>query len=157
MLRAIGIESRLQLVITGCIVALIVVTTVGSSGPPWVFFTYRTLLVFIAITTAISSWRTEFSISRTFLVGIAFAFMLMLISAFRIPGSHFEAFYLWFKYAFFAAAFVNLAKYARYQSARWRGFLIATIAAVGIAYLLPDLALHPGQVMGFSTNNANYF
>src|SRR5262249_41974995 len=82
---------------------------------------------------------------------------MMLVPVLRVPGSHFEAFYLWFKYAFFASAFLNLANYARYQSARWRAVLLGAIVAVNLGHLLPDLLRHSDLVKGFSTNNANYF
>jgi O-antigen ligase len=158
VLRFLGIETRLQFVITVCVVSLIIVTTLGGSGgAPWVFFTYRTLLVLIAILCAIGSRSGDLRTCRIFLAGVALLFVIALISLQRIPGSHFEAYYLWFKYAFFAAAFVNLANYARYQSARWRGFLLAAIVAVNLAHLLPDLVLNRDLVKGFSTRNANYF
>jgi len=115
MLRVFGIETRLQLAITVCILSVVVVTTLGGSGgAPWVYFSYRTLLVVIAILCAIGSRSADYRTGRVFLMGIALLFGLMLISVLRIPGSHFEAFYLWFKYAFFAAVFVNLANYVRY-------------------------------------------
>jgi O-antigen ligase len=158
MLSALGIDTRLQLAITLCVVSLIVVTTLGGSGgAPWAYLTYRTLLVAIAILAAIGARGAAFRTSRVFVLGIVLLFALMLISVLRIQGSHFEAFYLWFKYAFFAAAFVNLANYARYQSARWRGFLLAVIIVVCLAHLLPDLILNRVIVAGFSKSNANYF
>ena len=158
MLKRLGIETSLQLAITVCVVLLIIVTTLGGSGgAPWVFFTYRTLLVAIAVLGAIGSWNADLRICRVFLACTVVLFGLMLISLLRIPGSHFEAFYLWFKYAFFAGAFFNLANYARYQSARWRGLILATIVAVNLAHLVPDLVWNRAQVVGFSTNNPNYF
>jgi hypothetical protein len=158
VLNRLGIESRLQFAVTLCVVTLIVVTTLGNSGgAAWVFFTYRTLLVLIAILCAIGSRGSDFKVSRTFLTCTGLLFALTLISVLRIPGSHFEAFYLWSKYAFFAAALINLAQYARYQSARWRATLLATIVAVGLAHLLPDLIRNVPLVKGFSTNNPNYF
>jgi O-antigen ligase len=158
VLSRLGIETRLQLAITVCIVSLIIVTTLGGSGgAPWTFFTYRTLLVVIAMLCAIGSQPNESRICGWFLALIAGLFALMLVSIQQIPGSHFEAFYLWFKYAFFACALIGLANYARYQSSRWKGFLLATIVAVNLAHLLPDLILNRAQVKGFSTNNANYF
>src|SRR5262245_39893334 len=158
MLSALGIDTRLQLAVTICVVSLIIVTTLGGSGgAPWVYFTYRTLLFAIAILCAIGARASAFRTSSGFLICIVLLFALMLISVLRIQGSHFEGFYLWFKYAFFAAAFVNLAQYARYQSARWRGFLLATIMTVCLAHLLRDLIFNPTLVAGFSRNNANYF
>jgi O-antigen ligase/Flp pilus assembly protein TadD len=158
MLRVLGIETRLQLAITICIVSLIVVTTLGGSGgAPWAYLSYRTLLVLIAILGAIGSRSSDYRTSRVFLMGITLLFALMLISVLRIPGAHFEAFYLWYKYAFFAAAFVNLANYARYQSARWRGFLLGSVIAVSLAHLVPGLIMNRALVVGFSKNNANYF
>jgi len=158
MLSALGIDTRLQLALTICVVSLIVVTTLGGSGgAPWAYFTYRTLLVAIAILGAIGARAAAFRTSWSFLFGVGLLFALMLISVLRIQGSHFEGFYLWFKYAFFAAAFVNLANYARYQSARWRGFLLGVVIAMCLAHLLPDLILNRVLVAGFSKNNPNYF
>src|SRR2546429_880794 len=157
MLSWIGIETRLQLAITVCVVALVIVTTLGGSGgAPWVFFTYRTLLVVIALLGAIGSRQSDFRIREVFLAGTALLFLLMLVSVLRIQGSHFEGFYLWFKYLFFACSFLSLANYARYQSARWKGFLLSTVVAVGLGHLLPDL-VKGGIVVGFSHNNGNYF
>jgi O-antigen ligase len=158
MLRVLGIETRLQLAMTLCIVSLIVVTTLGGSGgAAWAYLSYRTLLVLIAILGAIGSRTADYRTSRVFLIGITVLFTLMLISVLQIPGSHFDGFYLWFKCAFFAVAFVNLASYARYQSARWRGFLLGSIIAVSLAHLVPDLTMNRALVVGFSNNNPNYF
>jgi O-antigen ligase len=158
VLNHLGIESRLQLAITICVVALIVITTLGGSGgAPWVFFSYRTLLLVIAILSAIGSRQADYRLNRVFLACTVALFALMLISVLRIPASHFEAFYLWFKYAFFAVALLSLANYARYQSARWRGCILASIVAVDLAHLVPELVLNRDLVRGFSTNNPNYF
>src|SRR5262245_22427581 len=158
MLSTLGIDTRLQLAVTICVVSLIVVTTLGGSGGmPWAYLTYRTLLVAIAILCTIGARAAAIRTSRCFLISIGLLFALMLISVLRIPGSHFEGFYLWFKYAFFAVAFVNLASYARYQSARWRGFFLGSIIAVSLAHLVPDLAMNRTVVVGFSNNNPNYF
>src|SRR5947209_5320787 len=101
--------------------ALIVITTLGNSGgAPPVFFTYRTLLLCIAILSAIGSHRSDWKISRVFVGSVAILFLLMLVSVFRIPGSHFEGFYLWYRYAFFACAFLSFAQYVRYQAPKWK-------------------------------------
>jgi hypothetical protein len=158
VLRALGIETHLQLAITLCVIALVVVTTLGGSGgATWVFFTYRSLLVAIAILAAIGSRHADLRICRVFLATTGVLFGLMLVSLLRIPGSHFEAYYLWSKYAFFAIAFINLANYSRYQSARWRGVLAGAIVIVNLAHLLPDLIRNRAQAIGFSANNPNYF
>src|SRR4051794_41012210 len=133
MLSRLGIETRLQLAITACVMALIVVTTMGGSGgAPWVFFTYRTLAVVIGLLCTIGTRRAELRINPMFLAGTGVFFVLILISVLRIQGSHFEGFYLWFKYAFFTWAFLNLAHYARYQSARWKGLLLGAVVAVNL-------------------------
>jgi len=158
MLRRLGIETRVQLAITLCVISLIIVTTLGGSGgAPWVFFAYRTLLIVIAILCAIGARQADLRISRIFLGCSGLVIGLMLISLLRIPGSHFEGFYLWYKHVFFACAFLSLANYARCQSARWRGLLLGSVVAVNLGYLLPDLIFNHGQVIGFSNNNANYF
>src|SRR5215472_5209019 len=142
MLKHVGIETRLQLVITACVISLITVTTLGGSGgAAWVFFTYRTLLIAIAILCAIASRDADWRISRSFLALTALVFVLMLVSLLRIQGSHFEAFYLWYKYAFFACAFLSLANYAHYQPHEWKGLLLGSVVAVDLVYLLPDLTL----------------
>ena len=154
MLQQLGIESRLQLAITLCVAALIIVTTLGTSGgAPVVFFIYRTLLISIAILCTIGSRRADLRISAMFLAWVTVLFLLMLISVIRIPGSHFEGSYLWYRYAFFAWAFLSLANYARYQSAGWKAVFLLTIVAVGLVHLAPDLARR-GPVVGFSPNNA---
>src|SRR5215469_11776084 len=91
MLERVGIESRLQLAVTLCVVTVIVVTTLGNSGgAPWVFFTYRTALILIAVLSAIGSRQADERISPLFAAGVATVLGLMLISVLRISGSHFE-------------------------------------------------------------------
>src|SRR5215467_10434023 len=100
MLSRLGIETRLQLAMTLCVMALIVVTTLGGSGgAPWVYFTYRTLLLAIAILGAIGSWQSTQRISPLFLGGTVLVLASMFMGVQRIPGSHFEGLYLWYKYA----------------------------------------------------------
>src|SRR5439155_10733414 len=64
---------------------------------------------------------------------------------------------LWYRHTFFISAFLALALYSRYQSARWRGTLLGTVVFVNLIHLVPDLLLNRRPVAGFSTNNANYF
>ena len=66
MLKRLGIESWLQLVITVCVVSLIIVPTLDENGAA-LFFTYRTLLVMIIILCAIGSPRSGPGIWRAFL------------------------------------------------------------------------------------------
>ena len=81
MLGRLGIETRLQLAITMSVVALIIVTTLGGSGgAPWVFFTYRTLLVLIAILSAIGSQKADHKIWPVFIACTFVLFALMLMS-----------------------------------------------------------------------------
>jgi O-antigen ligase len=158
MLDRLGIENRLQLAVTLCVVTVIVVTTLGNSGGfPWVFFTYRTTLILIAVFCAIGSRQADDRIPPLFLAGVVTVLGLMLIALWRIPGAHFEALYLWYKYTFFAAAFLGLSKYAKYQSAKWKGVIIGCIIGTGLAHLLPDLILRRSRFLGFSPNNPNYF
>ena len=93
MFEKLGIESRLQLAITICVIVLVIVTTLGSSGEaPPVFFIYRTLLISIAILCTIATRRAELEIAPVLLAALAVLFGLMMISVLRIPGSHFEGF-----------------------------------------------------------------
>lgn len=137
--------------------SLIVVTTLGGSGgAPWVFFTYRSLLILTTILSMIGSRGTEDRISPVFLGLVALVLALMLTSVLRIHGSHFEGFYLWYKYLFFACAFLSLANYSRLQPARWKALLLGTVVVVGLAHLAPDL-VRWRLVYGFSHQNSNYF
>jgi O-antigen ligase/Flp pilus assembly protein TadD len=157
MRHSLGIETGLQLAITICVVALVVVTTLGGSGgAAWVFLTYRTLLPLIAILCFIGSRQADLRICPYFLAAVCGLIALMLISVLRIPGSHFEGFYLWYKHTFFICAFISLANYARYQSARWRGLILGSVIVVGIVHTIPDLLLNR-TFAGFSRNNPNYF
>src|SRR5438477_8224303 len=158
MLKKLGIEGPLQLAITVCVVGLIVITTMGNSGgAPPVFFIYRTLLLCIAVLSAIGSRRSDWKISPVLLSLVAVLFVLMLVSVLKIPGSHFEGFYLWYRYAFFAVAFLNFAHYSRYQSPRWKALLLGTVVVVVLAYLLPDLLRRQNRIFGFSLVNGDYF
>lgn len=158
VLRIIGIENRLQMAITICVLTLLVVTTLGNSGgAPWVFFAYRSTLLLIGLLCAIGSREEDRRISPWFLGGVGLVLGLMLVSVLRIQGSHFEGLYLWYKYAFFACAFLGLAKYARYRPARWKGLVLGSIPVIGIAHLLPDLISRAGRAFGFSHSNSDYF
>src|SRR5262245_3614063 len=146
VLNRLGIESRLQFVITLCVVGLIIVTTMGGSGgAPWAFLTYRTLLALIAILSAIGCRNADVQIERSFLLGVCLFFAVTLAGVLRIQGSHFDGLYLWSKYVLFACAVLGLASYARYQSARCRGFLLGSIVVVNLAHLVPDLLFRHGQ------------
>ena len=158
VLVRLGIETRLQLAITICIIALVIATTLGGSGSAtWVFILYRTLLPAITVLSVIGCWNQDTRLCRVYLACTSVLFGLMLVSVLRIQGSHFDGFYLWFKYVFFAAAFLPLAHYTRYQSARWKALLLGMVVGIAIVYLVPDLLWKHDQVAGFSRTNANYF
>lgn len=157
LLKTLGIETRLQLSVTVCVLALIVVTPLGGSGgAPPVFFIYRTLLLVLTILCAFGSRNASLRISPDFIALVVVELLLMLISTLRIQGSHFESFYLWYRHAFYACAFLALAFYSRYQSARWKGLVLGAVVAVNIAHLVPDLVTRRLPVAAFS-NNPNYF
>ena len=158
VLVRLGIETRLQLAITICIIALLTATTLGSSGSAtWVFILYRTLLPTITVLSVIGCWNQDTRLCRVYLACTSVLFGLMLVSVLRIQGSHFDGFYLWFKYVFFAAAFLPLAHYTRYQSARWKALLLGMVVGIVVVYLVSDLLWKHDQVAGFSRTNANYF
>ena len=147
-----------QLAITICVMALIIVTTLGGSGgAPWVFFTYRTLLLFIAILGAIGSWRADQRIRPIFLGGTGLVLTLMLVAFSGSAGLILRVCTFGTSTRSFTCAFLGLANYARNQSAKWKGLLLAIIVVVDLSHLLPDLILRRAQVVGFSHNNANYF
>src|SRR5881396_2035658 len=135
MLKTLGIETRLQLAITICVVTLVLVTPLGGGGGAApVFFTYQSLLLVITILCAIGSRRHttvgavydravidraySLRISPLFLVLIAATAVLALLSLLRVQSSHFAGLYLWYQRTFFISAFLALALYSRYQSAR---------------------------------------
>ena len=158
MLRKLGIESPLQLAVMLCVTSLIVVTTLGGSGgAPEIFFTYRTMLAVVAILCAIGCHRADVRISRWFLGLVAFLLFVMFVSVLRIQGSHFDSLYLSYRYTFFICAFVSLAHYNRYQSAAWKGWILASVITVNLIHLIPDLLMNRHPVKGFSLNNADYF
>ncbi|HEY2380145.1 MAG TPA: O-antigen ligase family protein [Terriglobia bacterium] len=158
MLKRLGIEDNLQFALTLCILTVIVVTTLGNSGgAPWAFFTYRTALLLLAVLSIAGCRRAGERISSFFLGAAGLLLALMVISVLRIQGSHFEGLYLWYKYVLFACAFLGLAKYSRYRSPIWKGFLLGAITAVGLVYVLQDLITKKYPVAGFSPNNTDYF
>src|SRR5438105_1052086 len=147
-----------RLAITACVVALMIVTTLGANDTAHpTFLMYRTLLICIAILCWIADPRAEYRISPIYLVLVVTLFLLMSTSVLRIGGSHFEGCLLWYRYACFACAFLSLANYAQYQSRRWKELLLLTPAAAGIAYLLRDILMRRSRVAGFSPNNPDYF
>ncbi len=153
-----GIETRLQLAITAGVLALVTVTTLGGSGgAPWVFLLYRSLLAAIAVLCWMATREADLRVSRYVIAGTIASIILMLVSVLRIEGSHFEGFYLWYKHSLFLCAFIALANYARYQSARWKGVVLGSIVALSILHAAPDLITRQPRVEGFSSNNPNYF
>src|SRR5215813_10810252 len=110
VLNRFGIQNRLQLAILACVISLIVITTLGGSGGATpVFFIYRSLLLVITVLCICGCRNEELRIAPTVLAAVYAALALMLVSMLRVPGSHFEGFYLWYKHAFFIAAFLALA------------------------------------------------
>src|SRR5947208_3314602 len=121
ILNRFGIQTRLQFAIVACVISLVIVTTLGGSGGATpVFFIYRTLLLVIAILCIAGCRGEELRIAPVLLAAVAVGLTLMLVSMLRVFGSHFEGFYLWYKHAFFIAAFLALARYSRSQSFRWK-------------------------------------
>src|SRR5919205_60264 len=108
VLNQLGIQNRLQAAITICVISLIVITTLGGSGGATpVFFIYRTLLLAITILCIRGCRNEELRIAPAVLAAVCAGLGLMLVSMLRVPGSHFEGFYLWYKHAFFIAAFLT--------------------------------------------------
>jgi len=158
MLSRLGIENKLQLTITLCVLAILIVTTFGNSGgAPWVFFVYRSLLMVVALLSVIGCRQAGERIHPMFLAGTGLVLALMWVSVLGIQGSQFEGRYFWYKYIFLACGFLGLAKYSRYQSAKWKGLLLGAVPVVGIAHLCRDLATMPGRFVGFSPVNSDYF
>jgi len=156
VLKTLGIESRLQLAITICVLALVLVTPIESGAAPVVVLVYRSLLLAITILCGIGSWRQDLRISRVYLTLLGLALFLALISVSRIQGSHFEGLFLWYRLAFFIAGFLALAHYNKYQSARWKELLLGIVLAGNIIYLIAGLVTNHRPVASFS-NNPNYF
>src|SRR5437868_13680989 len=79
-----------HVVLTACIMSIIIITTLGGSGgAPWVFFTYRSLLLAAAVFAAIGTRHSDWRVCRVFLASTAVLFALMLVSVLRIPRTHF--------------------------------------------------------------------
>src|SRR6185295_16944699 len=127
----------------------------GGATP--VFFIYRTLLLAITILCIIGCRTSDRRIAPSIIAMTGVALALMLISFLRLPGSHFEGFYLWYKHAFFIAAFLTLAWYSRSQPFRWKATILAAVVILNVGHLLPDLVRYNQPFSGFSTNNVNYF
>src|SRR6516162_8933965 len=109
MLNRIGIENKLQFTITLCVLAMLVVTTLGNSGgAPWVFFAYRTLLMVVVLLSAAGCRQAGERIHPMFLAATGVVLALMLVSVLDIRGSQFEGRYFWYKYIFLACGFLGL-------------------------------------------------
>jgi len=157
-LNRFGIHNRLQMVILACVISLVVITTLGGSGGATpVFFIYRTLLLVITILCIYGCRNEELRIARGVLAGVGVAFALMLVSLLRVPGSHFDGLYLWYKHVFFIAAFLALAWYSRSQPFRWKATILAAVVVLNVSHIVPDLVRYNQPFAGFSTNNVNYF
>src|SRR5206468_8790834 len=133
MLKVLGIETRLQLAITICVVTLVLVTPLGGGGGAApVFFTYQSLLLVITILCTIGSRRHttvgavydravydravidraySLRISPLFLALFAMTAVLALLSLLRVQSSHFAGLYLLYQRTFFISAFLALALY----------------------------------------------
>src|SRR5262245_16630474 len=154
--RKLGVENWLQFWITLGVISILVVPTLSDPSTATGFFLYRTALVAIIVLSALGSRRQEARISRPFLALAAISVILSLISISRIPGSHFDAFSIFYTHTLFITACVSLAHYSRSSSSRWKGMLLAALVAVNLAHLLPDL-IRAQRVAGFSMNNPDYF
>jgi O-antigen ligase len=158
MLTRFGIQTRLQFAIAVCVISLVLVTTLGGSGGATpVFFIYRTLLLVITILCIAACRNEELRIAPVLLAAVTIALALMLVSMLRIFGSHFEGFYLWYRHAFFIAAFLGLAWYSRSQPFRWKATILGAVIVLNVMHLVPDLVRYNQPFAGFSTNNVNYF
>src|SRR5262245_3005906 len=154
----LGIQNRLQLAITTCVISLIVITTLGGSGGATpVFFIHRTLLLVITILCVVACRNQELRMAPALLGTLYIGLALMLISVLLIRGSHFEGFYLWYRYSFFLAAFLALAWYSRSQPFRWKATILTAVLVLNVVHLIPDLVRYNQPFGGFSTNNVNYF
>ena len=110
LLNRFGIQDRLQFAIAAGVISLMLLTTLGGSGGATpVFFIYRTLLLLITILCIVACRHQQLRIAPALLAAVYVALALMLISMLRARGSHFDGFYLWYKHAFFLAAFLGLA------------------------------------------------
>jgi hypothetical protein len=151
-------SDRLQFAIAAGVISLILLTTLGGSGGATpVFFIYRTLLLLITILCIVACRHQQLRIAPALLAAVYVALALMLISMLRIRGSHFEGFYLWYKHAFFMAAFLGLAWYSRSQPFRWKATILTAVVVLNVIHLVPDLVRYNQPFGGFSTNNVNYF
>ena len=158
LLNRLGIQDRLQFAIAACVISLLLLTTLGGSGGATpVFFIYRTLLILITILCIVACRNQQLRIAPALLAAVYVALALMLISMLRIRGSHFDGFYLWYKHAFFLAAFLGLAWYSRSQPFRWKATILTAVVVLNVIHLVPDLVRYNQPFGGFSTNNVNYF
>src|SRR5262245_65186536 len=133
LLNRLKIQNRLQLAITTCVILLIVITTLGGSGGATpVFFIYRTLLLMITILCVVACRNQELRIAPALLGAVYVGLALMFVSVLRIRGSHFEGFYLWYKYALFLAAFLALAWYSRSQPFRWKATILTAVLVLNL-------------------------
>jgi len=155
--KKIGIENWAQFGIAICVVLLIVVPTLNEPSATAVFFAYRTLLVAVSIFVVIVSRRKAETISVSFLGLLSGWAVLSLISMARIPGSHFDALSIFYRYLLFIVAFLSLAYYNRSLSARWKGSLLAILVALSLVQVLPELLREHRPIAGFSAYNPNYF
>ena len=85
MLSRLGIENKLQLTITLCVLAILIVTTFGNSGgAPWVFFVYRSLLMVVTLLSVIGCRQAGERIHPMFLAGTGVVLALMWVSVLGI-------------------------------------------------------------------------
>src|SRR5712671_782794 len=138
MLRKLGVENRLDLFILISLFLLVAITPLGKEATnPIVMGLYRSLLIFMTITTAVRTRQFALpQISFAFLGLTAIVVVGMYASVVLRSGSHFDGVYNFYQNALFLAAFIGLASYQRTRTPGWKGTILGYIVVVDLEYLL---------------------
>jgi O-antigen ligase len=158
MFKALGANSRAEVVLFVAIVLLVAITPAGREATaPAIFIAHRSLLVLItAISLSILKDGREADVSPLYVGLCGLLLLLMFASVVLNAGPRFNGFYRWYQYLFFGSAFLALAALHRQRGAHWKRALLWAVAGIGAAYVAGALIIGARPLIGPFVN-PNYF
>ncbi len=158
MLKALGVDSRSELLLLIAIVLLVAVTPTGREATaPVVFLVHRLLLVAITLgSLSMLKQKREPEVCPIYISLCGLTLLLMLASLMWNPGPRFSGFYRWYQYLFFGAAFLAMAAVNRERSARWKRSVLWSVVGIGACYVAATLIVGKRPLIGPFVN-PNYF
>jgi O-antigen ligase len=158
MFKALGADSRAEIVLFVAIVLLVAITPAGREATaPATFIAHRLLLVLIAgLSIYILKDRREPDVCPVYIGLCGLVLVLMFVSVALNAGPRFNGFYRWYQYVFFGSAFLALAMLHRQRGTRWKRAVVWAVVAIAAAYVAGALIVGARPLLGPFVN-PNYF